>query len=494
MPYGKPADEIIAAAPENRSATHGPMWFNKRTSFFGRTLRWPSLLSPLLSLVRISLAAVVTLLEALVSRRGIAILFFSLAGLLTVCGWLRPPLSPDTSSLYISLGLLPSQGASPETMLHGAAKLPWDSAGIVLLVVIVLGAAAALVRPKRLAVVAGVMLVAGMVANAAAAFQHPALIEALVDESFQHHNVVGALEEYYEHALSQSDNGRVHVNHPYEPAITFLASWPYLQYGLWFVVLSVFGVLFGARGPLLNRFMFLGGWIGLGSLCAALLCLPQLLGEYNMYRSTRLLLDGNYAESRRSLENAVRVFPELAQLQRTWLLRGELDYRESSPTVASQVWQAWQYVSLSRFEMARGLMAGLSDEAIESPAVRARVARMWVTLGIEYLKIDDFGAAEGAFRNAAFTQPGRFDCPFCLAIARAKMDCRHPQQAEAEMTSFLEHIADPQLQADALNIVGDAYFDADIMREARLRYMKSWSTFNLLEDINFRAQKGLGGL
>ncbi len=443
---------------------------------------------------RVSLAPLVAISEAIVSRRGLAILFFGLFGLLIFSGWLRPPLSGDISSLRVPLWILRERGLSPESISQGDRAVPWDSGGVGLLIIAGVGCVAALWRPQCLPLFAGALLAGTIVVNSTAAIGHPAVIELLDDEVSQRDNMVEALNRFYEHSLSKGTNGLVQETHSYAPSTPLLDGWPYLLYGKWAAALALLCLLLCTRGSLARRFKRAIVWVLLGACCAGLLCLPRFLGEFYLYRARSTLFDGNYSSSRRFLERAVSTFPELGRLQRTWLLSGELDFCQGRTTPESQFWQVRQYLSDGRHKMARGLLENVAKEAHPVPPIPLLAGGLWASLGMNDLTHNDFGAAEIAFRKALSLQPGRLDCLFLLGVVHAHMDRHHPEFAEADISSFLNRCADPQLRADALDVLGDAYFDADTMTDARDCYLKSWDVYNLLENINFRAQKGLGGL
>ncbi len=341
---------------------------------------------------------------------------------------------------------------------------------------------------------AGVLLAVGISANAVAAFNFPALIELLQEELSQDRNVVVVLNQFNEHSLTEYDASRLAAQRVAASSFPLADSWPFLLYGNWLVVLAALGVLYSQRGALLRRLAAVAAWVLVGIACSAIGCGPRLLGEFHWYRADRLQLEANYSGSLTALENAVSCFPELGRLQRTWRLRGELDYCEGRSTPESQFWQAGQYLSDSRLEMAGGLMEELGRETNWAPPVGDMAGRLWVSRGMRDFGKSDIAGAGEAMRKAADVQDVRLDCLFCLGVVQAHMDRVHPERAEAEFASLLVRCGYQLLSADALKILGDAYFDADDMREARARYGESWDTYNLLGNINCLAQKGLGGL
>src|SRR5438128_268440 len=80
-------------------------------------------------LLRRLLQGIGTVVERIVSRRGLALLFLAGAAVLALAGWLRPPLSPDLRSIHLPLGIWPGAGPAPEDVLDGPRRIPPDSAG-----------------------------------------------------------------------------------------------------------------------------------------------------------------------------------------------------------------------------------------------------------------------------------------------------------------------------------------------------------------------------
>src|SRR5262249_22674289 len=127
-------------------------------------------------------AWVAALADAVVSRRGLAVLFLAGAAALATAGWLRPPLSPGIRGVHLPLGVGNEGKPTPESILAGPRRVVPTSAGVILLALIGAGLVVVLRRPDRLGVVAGVLLCASVAGNAAAALNHPALIELLEHE------------------------------------------------------------------------------------------------------------------------------------------------------------------------------------------------------------------------------------------------------------------------------------------------------------------------
>src|SRR6516164_8102541 len=68
---------------------------------------------------RLPFRVVAAIADALLSRRGLAVLFLLIASGLTLASGLRPPLSQDLSSLHIPVALPISKSADGEIVLGG---------------------------------------------------------------------------------------------------------------------------------------------------------------------------------------------------------------------------------------------------------------------------------------------------------------------------------------------------------------------------------------
>jgi hypothetical protein len=286
-------------------------------------------------------------LEALVSRRGLPVVFLLLAALLVLSGWLRPPLSPDLRALHLSLGLVPSAAVDPDALLHGARPVPVDSAGVLLLAILGIGVLFVVVRPRNLSMVAGLLLAGGIVANAAVAINAPALIERLDWEFEQRQQMVQVLNATPgKQPLTTTRNGRTSVllgaPSADEQRGDLKRGWVYLLYGRWLILWAAFGLLLSTSGSLMRRMRWLAGWSLAGVGLALIVCWPRLQAEYYWRQAQRAEGRCNLAAAREALAKAVEYCPAFASMERTWLLTGKLDYLEGGSTAQATVFRAYQ--------------------------------------------------------------------------------------------------------------------------------------------------------
>jgi hypothetical protein len=92
------------------------------------------------------------------------------------------------------------------------------------------------------------------------------------------------------------------------------------------------------------------------------------------------------------------------------------------------------------------------------------------------------------------TPDNRF-AQFYEARSRMSMDWSHPEQIEADCRPFLKGTVDRALHAEVLANLGDLYFRAGRLPEARAHYADSFDAYTMphIDRINYRAQRRLGG-
>ena len=455
-------------------------------------------------------------------KAAFRLLFFTVAAILTLAGWVRPPLSADISSLHLSLGLWHAQAV--ESLLHGVRRVPSDSAGVFVLGVIVCATAISLWRLRWFAIATGVLLAATIAANIAVALNHPSLIERLESERVQRQQIVEVL-RYSPTAdpLSTPSNGRFAIErHPVvvDPLWTDLITpYDYLLYGCWLVVWAALGVWFATGGMAPSRWKALAGWTVLGMLLGVALCSPRLRAETHWMAAQRAELRGDLREARQRVVTASGTFTEFRELQRTWELMGKLDFLESRSTPPAAFFRAaqlarvalepqndWNDVLLAeaRFKRAVALVQPHASDPQWSGAGRVLAARILTELGIVLYVRDprftDAGfdyveqnqrlvAARDVWQRAAALDRLRTDDPVFLTYTGPRLDRAAPDGAHIAIT-----LGDRILRADVLNMLADAYFESGRMGEARRGYAESLDLMNLPQRKNFRAQKGLGGL
>jgi hypothetical protein len=446
-------------------------------------------------------------LEWPLSRRGLCLLFFLLAGAWALVTWVRPPLSPDLCAFQIPCRLTPDAPGLPERAVRAGAPFLPLSLGTVLAALAAAGAAASLWRPGLLGPAAGLLLAVALAANAVAVCNFPALVEALDHEQGQRQNIISALPAPGEPPpLADKRTGRIGGGPTPSGRVSAAPvqdqEWgglsrglAYLLYGPYLVYLAGVGVLFGTAGSLGRRLAHLAAWAVAGALLAGLACWPRLAAERHWEQAKAREAAGDCPGARAELEKAVAGFPELRLLQRTWLMAGKLDYRERRHTPAERFYLAYQYGLSKDWSRALALVRELrpTSAAEDNPAVRRLVERTEVGAGLRQLQRGDLASAEDRWAQAALLVPEARDARLLLAVVYRRLEPRRSEPVERALAPLLDSsLADQPLQADVLALVGNACMEAEHVFMARWYFAKSLDLFNMPRSQNLRAQKGLG--
>jgi tetratricopeptide (TPR) repeat protein len=262
-------------------------------------------------------------------------------------------------------------------------------------------------------------------------------------------------------------------------------------------------------------------WAFAGLLLTAIACFPRLHAEYYWARARILELQGDHGGARAALDRAVGLMPAFASMERTWLLAGKLDYYEGKTTLQERFFKSHQLAYDRQRPLAKAFMRD-EDSATggKELAVRRQLSKILVDTGLTDLrKANSVVQQEDAWRPGVpyFNEPGfypprimaaqeawqeaawlldwkRRNAFFYLGETTAHNDRYRPEVTEAAFSIMLDHLADRVLRADIQSTLGNAYFEAGDFNEARKRYQQSIKAFMLPKIINYRGQKGLGGL
>jgi hypothetical protein len=452
-----------------------------------------------------SLAAVIALpirllafvADMMLSRRGLAVGFLLGAAGFALIPWLRPPLSRDIRGLELPLAVQTRPAA--EELLYGARPRALDSVGALILGITAVGVVVVLLSPRRLALVAGVLLVGAVAANAAAALNHPVLTELLDFEWEERHHMVQVINQVPDqYATANATNNRVDeriVPVENERWPNPLRGWVYLHYGQWLILWAAMGLFLAQAGHLRRRLAMVGVWGVLAVAAACGVCSQRLYADYRWTEAVRLEAERDYDGCRQAMAQALQVLPELASMERTWMLAGKVDALEGRQTPPSTYYKAYQLRRHQERLRALALLSDLQASAAEGQrAVRYQAARLYIETGLEQFREDRLMAAQDAWRRAAVLVPGKTACAVGLALVQSQVDRLRPELAEREVAHLLSQLADRPVRADLLRILGHAHFEAGQLTEARRRFAQSAEAFSLPKTINYGAQKGLGGL
>jgi tetratricopeptide (TPR) repeat protein len=482
-------------------------------------------------------------LDALLSRRALAVLFLLAAAGLTLASGLRPPLSQDISSLHISVGMPMGRGmeaashrseAAPEVLVRESYPVEPDCVGVVLLALIAAAALFVLWRPGLIGVAAGLLTCAAIAVNAAMLFNHPALIEQMDLEYDQSQGLARTVSySPYKSALTTANTGRLADARPgeNEQRADLLRGWTYLLYGQWLVAWGIVGVLFGSRGSMGRRLTCVALWVVVGVGLAGAVCVGRLEAEYHWNRAKLLEAGGEFESSLQALDHAAAVLPEIGRLERTWLLAGKLEHRLGRSTRYEQAFRAYQLarnkvqprmstreedlpwrVTLSAddrdWRRALGLSGDPTQTMLRYGALRHLAGQLWTNVGASYFEVmpdpTDAGfnyfpqrqrlnAATGAWERAAALEPARRDCAFSVGLVWECTDPASPARYAEAFARATSQLADRLIRAEILNTLADGYFRGGEMLKARRLYAESSDAFSVPTHPNRRSQKGIGG-
>src|SRR5262245_27092322 len=144
-----------------------------RSEGVNRDSLWSRLVLSVQFVSRFPIEVARVVLEAMVARRGLVLLFVGVAMLMALSGWLRPPLSPDLRAQHIPLSVLTRTIPEADQILSVPRNARWDSIGGILLGFLTVGGMITLVWPRGLFVLAAILLWLSLVANMVLCLNYP---------------------------------------------------------------------------------------------------------------------------------------------------------------------------------------------------------------------------------------------------------------------------------------------------------------------------------
>ena len=449
------------------------------------------------------------LLEALLTRRGLAIIYFALAGLFVIGPWLRPILSFDLRATHIPMSIWSAPQITPTELLVSPRQFRFDSAGAVLLAIIAWGCIAVLFRPRSLPFWAGTLMCCGIAATAEVTLNHPALIDLMDSEVTQRTQLASVLREVSEQSLAANSpprTTRLRIpkldNSPEREELEpgdMMRGWFYGMYGPWFIFVSAFVVLVHTRGGWDRRLAHLGVWSLVGCGLAGLICSRRLVAEYHWDRAQELERIGALVEAEQEIDKAKEIFPEFNHLDRTWWLVGKIDYRRNRVTSEEMYFRITQLAEHSERAAALSLTEDLLAQQRAVPfAVRNLASSIFSDIGKKRLNQGLYVAAQDLYRRAYDLAPHRVDCPVALGTIWMHTDRYNPERIQAFYDRLAARVGDRLLRADLMERIGDAFFEADQhgdhLVSARKYYEQSIATFAQPKFPNPPAQEGMLGM
>ncbi len=447
-------------------------------------------------LLLVPLEIISWVLTRILSRRGLCLCFLGVMAGLACAGWLRPPLSSDIRGIHIPLRGTPAQGPTPDELLYGSRAFVWSSPGVIMLVLVAVGGGVALLAPRRFWLAAGFIVCGALGCVASVAFNHPELIESFDRQQNQRRQIVSLLRGTVRPPIRLNDVPRV-WDSPSTARLrgTLLRSLVYLRRDHALLLLPIAAFLLSARGSLGRRLGHLGLWCLAGLLFTGWICFPRLLAEWRWEKALQAQREGAWEAAERHALAAVRVFPELARLERTWMLLGKSDYCRGRDSTAAQYFRASQRARNGELALAVSLIEDLARRDQPSPVVHRWLASLLATRGSVLFQKGRHQAAESAWRRAIDVDGTQIYNRLFLAAIRARPDRYDPERIAGVVDPLIARLADDRsLRKTLQGMLGDSYFEAGQFAQARDRYEKSMAAYSLPKQINFRTQRGQLGM
>jgi len=417
-------------------------------------------------------------------------------GGLACAGWLRPPLSDDIRGIHIPLRGTPEQGPAPNELLYGSRAFVWSSPGVIMLGLVAVGGVVALLAPRRFWVAAGLLVCGALGCVASAAFNHPELTESFDHQQEQRRQGVSLLRGTVRPPIRLNVVPRV-WDSPSTARLrgTLLRGLVYLRRDHALLLLPIVAFLLSARGPLGRRLGHLGLWGLAGLAFAGGICLPRLSAEWEWETALQAQRRGEWKAAEKHALAAVRTFPELARLERTWMLLGKSDYRRGRDSTAARYFRASQLARNGELALAIGLIEDLARHEQPSPAINRWLANLLLARGLILFQNGRHQAAENAWRRALELDSTPIYSRLFLAAIRARPDRHDPEGIARIVDPLIARLSDDRsLRKTLQGMLGDGYFEAGQFAQARDRYEQSMEAYSLPKQVNFRTQRGQLGM
>ena len=438
------------------------------------------------------------LFERLASARMQCLAFFIVMMAVALGGWIRPPLSSDIRAWHLPLFQTVSTEAAANAIVYGPRKVYPLGIATVVVTALGIGLVLTLRRPRRFGIACAGVLAVTVLVLGVLIFKHPLLYAALIDQSDQYSRMAGFLSDIEQDAVTDVSDARV--------APSSVASSgdgaglghgaPFLWQGKWLAVLAGIGALFGLRGTVGRRLVVTGGALVIGAVGAILICHGPLRSEFHFRRAWQQEQLGLTSKARESLDRAIAACKPIESLERVWLLKGRLDERENVDSPERAYFAALRLErdgqSQAAVDRLRAALTGRFPDA--EATLQCKLSRLLTKVGLAEFEADRLAPAVDHFASAKSLSPTAIDAAMFVGLVQSKLDPQHPERAESLLAPVLGATADRLIRADILATLGDTYFEAGRMVEARDRYRASIRAFNLPKQINYRAQRGLVGM
>jgi tetratricopeptide (TPR) repeat protein len=445
-------------------------------------------------LATVPLDAIVALLAAIVSPRGLALAVVGLLVLFGANNWLRHPLSADRDAFTMSVFADgPEDAEMPEVDPFRRPIL--SSPGAILLIGAAIAAGLIVWRPASTATALSLLLCVAVGLQLAVVLNHPQVIDSLDHERHLTKFLISLLTDTVTPDLDVGVRSRGGFSGAYVGRSSFLEDAVYIPVPrLAILGLAAIAVLCSGRGPLRRRLARLVLWGLAGVALGGLLAGRRLIAESHWLRAVDAESRGDLGLAIDEANAAVRAFPPLEGVQRTWLLVGKIDYQRRQLTPASRYYLATQ--KALNGDTRRGVeeLQGLALAQQPVPQSMRWLASAISEMAYELYEAGDVAAAESAWQRSLQISEGVPFDELCLAVLAARRERRDPEATATLLSPLLPRIGDRSVKAAMLSLLGDCYFQNSQMLAARQAYAESLAIYTLPKQINYRAIRGLLGM
>ena len=443
------------------------------------------------------LSGLVTILLGRRGLFGLLVFVLVLPGMVQV---LRPPISSDISGFSLPLLGAGDSVFSAAEFVRGSRPLLLFSPGSVLAIVAIGCIIAVVARPRSLPWAAGSALAVLLACEATVLLNHPAVVAELDRESELRESIITMLEETAEPFIDITSYPRVRdLPSNIEPgSIASAVNYRPRGRGM-FVVLALLGVLLVSAGPFHRRLGFTMVWCLIGATLAFGLTWRRCVAEWHWQRAELAEARGQLRSATGHIDAAEAYFPEFSRLERTWFLRGAVDYQSARKTSASTYFTARQWARSGQLAQAVQTLATLEQPGRAAgdrhpPWVARWLADVMVRMALVAFTERRYESADQFLDQALVVDPSVPERSLCLAVLRARKQAAAPDHVAALLDPVVDRLADRSLRAALLAMLGDCYFSDGQFSEARRRHQASLAAYSLPKTINYRALRGLLGL
>jgi hypothetical protein len=240
---------------------------------------------------------------AMLSNRGLALMFLAASVVLITGPWLRSSVSRDFRGVHI-----PWNDATGRFLPEYVAEAPraWrvDSIATPLLAIVAVGVVIVLLRPRWSSHVFGLILAVSIPALAVTLWNHPGLFEFFESEIRGRAAIRGVFRHMNDDLMSvrapdrlQSFGGMIKQADLLEPTHPLLVPFQYWMYGAWLVTGAFAATVAARRDVWPRRLAYAACWAGAGVMLAAAATWPRWVAEYHWARAERFETINEFANA-----------------------------------------------------------------------------------------------------------------------------------------------------------------------------------------------------